>query len=1063
MVDTDSLTRLDRASGDGESSSTPGAASDRVDADPYADLGRALGRYVLVERIGEGGMGTVERAYDPKLHREVALKRVRRGAVGTEAAARMLREAQAMAQLSHPNVVAVHDVEVIDDVVVLAMEYVAGPTLDVWCAAPARPWRAIVGAYVQAAQGLLAAHRVGLVHRDFKPSNALVTDDGRVKVLDFGLAKPVADAPQSESSMLAFMSGTADSVSLERTLTRADTVVGTPKYMAPEQHVGDAADARADQYAYCVALWEALARAPVFASQDFDGLVAMKQSGPPPWPAIDGVPAALGEALRRGLAPDPTRRWPDMAALVAVLEAHARPPERAGTRNRWLIGAGAAAIAAVVVTRLSAIPPCAEAGARMRETWSEARRGELAASFHAAGSVIADDMAARVGALVDERVDRWRAAAVEACEATRVRGEQSEALLDLRSACLERRRVELDVAVQQLVDDPGVVAAAVDLITALPALEVCADAEALQAEMPPPRDAELAARVDAAREQLAHAASSLAAGHFEVSLGQALAVNGEATLDEYPPLAVETELAVAAALARLARWAEVVPRLEAALSTALQRGYDESAVRAAIALANAVGVSLMRPREGHVHAEVALALARRRDPGGELEAEALAAMGAVVGTDGRGADAEARLRESLALFEALRGDDSLDAARLHALIGMSLWSQGRFAEAEVEHRRGLAIRSRRLGPDHPDTAASHGGLGNALLGEGRLDDALTEFAEALHSRERSLGVDHPETANARANLARVYQAMGRNEDAAQEQLRALESLERSLGREHPMTAGHRLNYGITLMRQDRLAEAEQEFRSTAESFARSLSPEHPYTATAQFNVGKVLVRQGRVDDGIAWYQRALVTMLAAQGPEHRDTAAIRINLADALEAQGQLREAEVELRKAVAALTSSLGPRHVDTGGARNNLSGLLETQGRLEEAEAEARVSLEIIVESTPETNPNLAIAFYDLGDLVRRNGRTGEAVALLERALALSERAEIVPHERGEIMFGLARALFETPAQRQRALGLARQALTLYREDDAGIAGDRRELQEWLAVNDRESEAPPHGRPGQ
>ncbi|MFO0632674.1 MAG: serine/threonine-protein kinase [Nannocystaceae bacterium] len=352
----DSVTRRDSdqtrvhpggdASGDSSSGHGPPLAG--FDA-RWADIGTTLGRYVLVERVGAGGMGTVVRAYDPKLHREVALKRVRRKAIGAEATERMMREAQAMAQLSHPNVVAVHDVEVIDDAVVIAMEYVAGTTLDRWCEQPGRSWRAVLDAYLQAAQGLLAAHRAHLVHRDFKPSNVLVGEDERVKVMDFGLAKPEADAPPSESAMLAILAhGSADS-DLDRTLTRADTVVGTPAYMAPEQHTGGTVDARSDQYAFCTTMYEALFGVRPFIGPNAFELARAKRKLLllPPLRGHD-VPAAVRRVVLRGLSPDPAARFASMHELVAAL----RPRPRRWT-PRAAVGLALAGFAAGLACTLA--------------------------------------------------------------------------------------------------------------------------------------------------------------------------------------------------------------------------------------------------------------------------------------------------------------------------------------------------------------------------------------------------------------------------------------------------------------------------------------------------------------------------------------------------------------------------------------------------------------------------------------------------------------------------------------------------------------------------------------
>jgi serine/threonine protein kinase len=220
--------------------------------------GTAIGRYLVLEQIGEGGMGVVHAAYDPELDRKIALKLVRAtDQPSSHRSARMLREAQALARLAHPNVVAVHDVGVLDDgQVYLAMELVEGRTLKEWARKPGRRWTEIVEALIQAGEGLLAAHRAGLVHRDFKPANCVVDGQGRVRVLDFGLSRPTqALEEQVPEAALRLADGRTP---LLASVTAAGSIVGTPAYMPPEQLRGEPADARSDQYSFCVSAWEVM-------------------------------------------------------------------------------------------------------------------------------------------------------------------------------------------------------------------------------------------------------------------------------------------------------------------------------------------------------------------------------------------------------------------------------------------------------------------------------------------------------------------------------------------------------------------------------------------------------------------------------------------------------------------------------------------------------------------------------------------------------------------------------------------------------------------------------------
>ena len=286
-----------------------------------------IGRFHVESKLGEGGMGVVLLANDPLLGRHVALKVLRRGddGEGTEGARRrLLREAQGVAKLVHENVIVVHDVGTHDGQVYLAMEYVAGGTLRSWQAK--RTWREVLATYVRAGRGLAAAHAAGLVHRDFKPDNVLVGDDGRVRVTDFGLVAAIGEAPG-----VAAPSGGELGVAM----TRTGTIMGTPRYMAPEQHAATGVDARADQFAFCAALYEALYDAPPFPDVDYFALRARVLAGDvAPVPADSNVPVAVRDAVLRGLRVDRDERFGSMAELLAVLaKAEATAGRRAAKRR----------------------------------------------------------------------------------------------------------------------------------------------------------------------------------------------------------------------------------------------------------------------------------------------------------------------------------------------------------------------------------------------------------------------------------------------------------------------------------------------------------------------------------------------------------------------------------------------------------------------------------------------------------------------------------------------------------------------------------------------------------
>ncbi|MFO0579407.1 MAG: serine/threonine-protein kinase [Polyangia bacterium] len=290
-----------------------------------------LGRFVLLRRLGAGGMGTVFAAYDEQLDRKVALKLLHPREAEADRSAqqqRVLREAQAMARISHPNVVHVYSVDQIDRQIFIAMEFIEGNTLAEW-ERLGRPWREVLRMYRQAGEGLLAAHQAGLVHRDFKPENVLVDKSGRARVVDFGLAQR-HDRPVLEPGPV--LAAPAQQVRL----TETGTISGTPAYMSPEQFLCAPADSRSDQFSFCVALYEALYRRRPFAGESFAQVQAEVLAGrllPPPPDTT--VPVEIQRALARGLATDPAARFLTMAELLRALDVDAESHPSGARSARW--------------------------------------------------------------------------------------------------------------------------------------------------------------------------------------------------------------------------------------------------------------------------------------------------------------------------------------------------------------------------------------------------------------------------------------------------------------------------------------------------------------------------------------------------------------------------------------------------------------------------------------------------------------------------------------------------------------------------------------------------------
>jgi eukaryotic-like serine/threonine-protein kinase len=302
-------------------------AADRAGEPLRLEPGQKIGHFVIRKRLGEGGMGVVLACHDADLGRPAAIKLLKAEVDLPQYRARLLREAQAMARLEHPNVVRVYEVGSERGRLFVAMELVDGVTLTEWLAGGRRPWREVLGVFTQVGDGLAAAHRAGLIHRDFKPDNVLVDRGGCARVADFGLARIVPDVAAR---------GTA-APALGVSLTRSGVMMGTPGYMAPEQQAGSKVDARADQYSYCIALREAL----------LGGRIVRLDAAT--W---RHVPGALRAIVERGLSLEPEERFASMDELLAALRRVERRRRAAvSVAIAALAIAGGIATTAILMTR----------------------------------------------------------------------------------------------------------------------------------------------------------------------------------------------------------------------------------------------------------------------------------------------------------------------------------------------------------------------------------------------------------------------------------------------------------------------------------------------------------------------------------------------------------------------------------------------------------------------------------------------------------------------------------------------------------------------------------------
>jgi len=657
--------------------------------------GGKLGRFVILEPLGSGAMGVVYTAYDETLDRKVAVKVLRD--TGESAQSRLLREAQAMARVSHPNVVTVLEAGVAGGQVYVAMEFIRGLTLAAWLQAAPRSWQDIVEVFAQAGRGLAAAHAAGLVHRDFKPSNVMIDEAGRARVLDFGLVRAAGpELPRASS-----VTGSHSSSKLDMQLTYDDQIVGTPAYMAPEHWRGLSPEPAADQFSFSVALYEALYETAPFPYKDVAELVhrVLKGLAEEP-PRKRGLPAWLAPVVMRGLKKDPKDRYPGMPALLAALDRR-----RTRGRRRWVVaavlGTAAAAAGLVLVRSPGEGQTCTGAPEEMERVWGQAQRDAVATALGAAAPGYASVVWPRVQEELDRYAASWRATHRDACVA-HLRGERSGSLLDHQMRCLDQRLRALDETVTTLgAADADVALRALEVAGALPRLDACRNLEALASELPPPDDPTSAAKVAELRGRMTQARVLAGSGRQQEALALATEVVASSEAVAYPPVRAEALLLRGKLDLHLGEQTdEQIDRLTRAISLGFEARVDEIAAEAMALRIYALARKSDKVERALADESLALALADRSPTPGALRGLVLNNIGTVYLARQEPAQARRYFTEALALREAALGSEDREVA--YTLVNLALASDpGREQQRLLE--RALTIFELVLGPAHPET------------------------------------------------------------------------------------------------------------------------------------------------------------------------------------------------------------------------------------------------------------------------------------------------------------------------------------------------------------------------
>ncbi|WXH29464.1 Serine/threonine-protein kinase PknD [Myxococcus stipitatus] len=975
---------------------------------PFQSLapGARISRYVVREKLGSGAMGVVYAADDPELGRRVALKMLRpEGGHRVRLQQRLLREAQALARLSHPNVVTLYDVGTHGDAIFLAMELIEGITLAEWIR-QRHPWEEVLRVFLDAGKGLEAAHSAGLVHRDFKPANVLMGNDGRVFVTDFGIARTL-----HQEDDFAHESPVVEGLRPTDPLTHTGQILGTPAYLAPELVQGQRGDSRSDEFSYCVALHEALFGERPFQGSSMLELAEAARQGRMTAPKERGeVPPHVLSALRRGLSARPEDRFPTMRALLAALAP--RPRRKHARLLAMLSVAGVVgALATYGMTEHRRKETCAREAEKSLVAWGPERREQVREAFMATGASSASRAWTEFAMSLDAYTAQWRALRTEACVAAT--GEQ-EPMARQTSACLDARLWQLAATTEMLRKaDAQTVQSVRQYTSTLEGLSACRYTPGVSGRPQPPDG--LRPRVDAVRNKLAQ----VRVHHLAHRLKEGLALSSTLVEEQqsigYKPLEAEVRFAHARLLTFLGQEKEAVTFLYQALWAAESSRDDETAARAWVELIDVEGDKMLsRPDEVEKlvqHARAAVGrLGRERFP--DITTDLHTRLAVLRRVQSQFAEAEREALQGLEFSRRYNGPDSLRTPNLMNDLGQIYSAQGRYEEALKYHQQSLELRERLLGSDNPALATSYNRIAGVTMGTGQRAVARQALSKALALQESSSAPETSTLATTLLNLGLLSRVEGRTEDARRQYERAQSILERIRGPD---------NIGVVYILTEKALLAHE---------------------------------QGQADQALELASEAVKRIERGQGKDTPDAVPPRVVQGLVHLKAHRYPEAGRELRDALALEEKGHGPEGKRMGFVLLPLARLALEARSHEEARTYCERARGIAEKTQGKESPEAADALSCLGEVHLAMGAASEALPLLERARSLQLKwgEPKDPKDAGRTAFLLARAYLETSTSPDRAKALAMADEARGQLASVGIRG-REELQEVEAWRKREA----------
>jgi eukaryotic-like serine/threonine-protein kinase len=912
--------------------------------------GTNLDRFVVLEKIGSGGMGVVYAAYDSVLDRKVAVKLLRGDAEGEAAAVRqdrLMREARAMAQLAHPNVNTVFDVGTYQGQVFVAMELIDGLTLTDWLQKKTRSIKEILDVFIQAGRGLAAAHRAGLIHRDIKPDNLLIGSDGRVRVTDFGLvASHASDQTTREKKTKSISISSEDSESL----TQTGAAMGSPAYMSPEQHRGETLSESSDQFSFCVALFEALYGQRPFSGDSVEQLAANVIEG-----RIDesakssAVPAWVRQIVLRGLRKNIADRFSSMDTLLAQLQ---KDPVRKRRAVMTMIAVFVALAAGSwgLYTALTSEKQiaCQDSQLHLAGVWDAKRKQAISSAFTETKRPYAKETFEKVKSRLDEYSANWLAVHKSSCEATHIRGDQSDTIFELRKQCLDRRLSELKALIDLFAakSDPKILDMAVKATYELTPLMICSDVEFLKARIPLPENPSKRKKVQALRKRIEQAEALKRVGKHKDILEEVKNIASEAGKLDYPAILAD------------ALW----------LLGDLQSKTNE--ISAAEETLNDAGRAAARARDDR------------------LQARILTRLIYVIG------NLKDRRQSALALAPAARmaitraGGDDLLRANLMNHIGVVHDSDGRYAASVEHHQKSLDLFHKVLGEEHPRIATAYDNLGVALKGQGKYDQAIDNYLKAHTIREKILDKRHPDIGNSLNNLGVVYDEKGDYKKAIAYYRQALEIWTKSLGTDNPRVAMATNNIGSYYNDHAQFEEALDYFKQSLEIRIRLLGEKHQYTLRVRENIAITHETMGKFDQAFEEFREILKLNEEVLGAEHPGVAFTSNRIGNCHLRRKEYDKAKAAYQRALVIYEKANGPMHISLAEPLNNLGLVYIETGDLKTARSRIERALEIVKSTFDEKHAGYAEILISLARVERLEHRPAIALIYLKQAMPILEK---------------------------------------------------------------------------